>query len=194
MAHGPQYRVKFRRIREGKTRHSKRLKLVKSGKPRLVVRRFSNNIIVQFVEFRPDGDRTIASATSADLKRLGWKGHGGNVPAAYLVGYLAAKRALATGTKEAVLDIGFATPVMGSAPFAALKGVVDAGLHVPHDAVAFPSEDRIRGEHISAHASTLKKEDPDGYKRQFSAYLKKGLNPEDLPKHFDEILAKVKAE
>jgi len=186
--------VKFRRIREGKARYSKRLKLVKSGKPRLVVRRFSNDVIVQVIEFRPDGDQTIASATSADLRRVGWKGHGGNVPAAYLVGYLAAKRALAKGMKDAVFDIGFSTPVMGSAPFAALKGVVDAGLHVPHDAVAFPSEDRIKGEHVAAYASTLKKEDPEGYKRQFSAYIKKGLNPENLPKHFDEILTKVKAE
>lgn len=194
MAHGPRYRVKFRRIREGKTRYSKRLKLVKSGKPRMVVRRFANNIVVQIVEFQPEGDRTVASATSADLKRLGWRGHGGNIPAAYLVGYLAAKRAIAKGVNEAVLDIGFATPVRGSIPFAALKGAVDAGLDVPHSEEAFPSEDRIRGEHIASYAETLKKNDPERYKRQFGAYLKKGLNPEDLPKHFEEILAKVKAE
>ena len=194
MAHGPRYRVRLRRIREGKTRYSKRLKLVKSGKPRLVVRRFANNIVVQVIEFRPEGDRTLASATSADLKRLGWKGHGGNIPAAYLVGYLAAKRALAKGVKEAVLDIGFATPVMGSAPFAALKGAVDAGLSVPHSEVAFPPEERIRGEHIAAYAGMLKEKDPERYKRQFGAYLEKGLDPEELPKHFEEILAKVKAE
>ncbi|MDN5358404.1 MAG: large subunit ribosomal protein [Candidatus Diapherotrites archaeon] len=194
MAHGPRYRVKFRRIREGKTRYTKRLKLIKSGKPRLVVRRTSNNILVQVVEFHPEGDRVLASASSADLKRLGWKGHGGNTPAAYLVGFLAAKRAVAKGVKEAVLDIGFATPVHGSAPFAALKGAIDAGLSVPASESAFPSEERIRGEHIAAYAEALKKENPERYKRQFGAYLKRGLNPEDLPKHFDEILAKVKAE
>lgn len=194
MAHGPKYGVRFRRVREGKTRPSKRLKLVKSGKPRLVVRRFANNIIVQIVNFTPEGDKTLASATSADLRRLGWKGHGGNVPAAYLVGYLAAKRALAEGVGDAILDAGFATPIMGSAPFAALKGAVDAGLGIPHSDVAFPSEDRIRGEHIAAYATKLKDENPDDYKRQFGAYLRKGLDPVDLPKHFDEILARVKAE
>jgi len=193
MAHGPKYRVKFRRIREGKTRYPKRLKLVKSGKPRLVVRRFSNTILAQIVVYHPEADETVASASTADLKRLGWKAHGGNVPAAYLVGYLVAKRALAKGVKEAVLDIGFATPVRGTAPFAVLKGAIDAGLDVPHNEAAFPSEDRINGEHIAAYAKKLKEEDPDRYKRQFSKYLENGLNPEDLPKHFEEIFEKVKA-
>ncbi len=193
MAHGPKYRVKFRRIREGKTRYNKRLKLVKSGKPRLVVRRFSNTILAQIVVYHPDADETIVSASTADLKRLGWKAHGGNVPAAYLVGYLVAKRALAKGITEAVLDIGFATPVRGTAPFAVLKGAIDAGLDVPHNEAAFPSEDRINGEHIAAYAKKLKEEDPDRYKRQFSKYLEKGLNPEDLPQHFEEIFEKVKA-
>lgn len=193
MAHGPKYRVKFRRIREGKTRYNKRLKLVKSGKPRLVVRRFSNTILAQIVVYHPEADETVVSASTADLKRLGWKAHGGNVPAAYLVGYLVAKRALAKGIKEAVLDIGFATPVRGTAPFAVLKGAIDAGLDVPHNEAAFPSEDRINGEHIAAYAKKLREEDPDRYKRQFSKYLEKGLNPEDLPKHFEEIFEKVKA-
>jgi len=93
-----------------------------------------------------------------------------------------------------VLDTGFATPVMGSAPFAALKGAVDAGMNIPHSDVAFPSEERIRGEHVAAYATVLKKENPDAYKRQFGAYIKKGLDPADLPKHFEEILARVKAE
>ncbi len=193
MAHGPKYRVKFRRIREGKTRYNKRLKLVKSGKPRLVVRRFANTILAQIVVYHPEADETVVSASTADLKRLGWKAHGGNVPAAYLVGYLVAKRAIAKGVKEAVLDIGFATPVRGTAPFAVLKGAIDAGLDVPHNEAAFPSEDRINGEHIAAYAKKLKEEDPDRYKRQFSKYLEKGLNPEDLPKHFEEIFEKVKA-
>jgi len=193
MAHGPKYRVKFRRIREGKTRYNKRLKLVKSGKPRLVVRRFANTILAQIVVYHPEADETVVSASTADLRRLGWKAHGGNVPAAYLVGYLVAKRALAKGVKEAVLDIGFATPVRGTAPFAVLKGAIDAGLDVPHNEAAFPSEDRITGEHIAAYAKKLKEEDPDRYKRQFSKYLEKGLNPEDLPKHFEEIFEKVKA-
>ncbi|NPA77188.1 MAG: 50S ribosomal protein L18 [Candidatus Diapherotrites archaeon] len=193
MAHGPKYMVKLRRIREGKTRYPKRLKFVKSGKPRLVVRRTHNRILAQIVIYHPEADETVVSASTADLKRLGWKAHGGNVPAAYLVGYLVAKRALAKGIKEAILDIGFATPVRGTAPFAVLKGALDAGLDVPHNEAAFPSEDRINGEHIARFAAELKEKDPDRYKRQFSKYLENGLNPEDLPKHFEEIFKKVKA-
>ncbi len=193
MAHGPNYKVKLRRIREGKTRYPKRLKLVKSGKPRLVVRKGLRNIIVQIIEYRPESDVTLLSVSSADLKRLGWKGYTANIPAAYLIGYLAGKRALGRGIKEAVLDIGFATPVRGAIVFAVLKGAVDAGLDVPHSEEAFPSEDRIRGEHIANYAKHLKESDPERYRRQFSKYLERGLAPEDLPKHFEEILEKVKA-
>ena len=193
MATGPTYRVKLRRLREGKTNYKKRLALLKSGKPRMVVRRFSNSIIVQFIEFDEKGDRVIAQANSKDLVRLGWKGHPANLPAAYLVGYLAAKRALEKGVKEAVLDIGPATPVHGSAPFAALKGALDAGINIPHGEEALPKPERIRGEHIAHYASLLKDSDPDRYRRQFSKYLERGLPPENLPSHFEEVLAKVKA-
>ncbi len=193
MAHGPNYKVKLRRIREGKTRYPKRLKLVKSGKPRLVVRKGLRNIIVQIIEYRPESDVTLLSVSSADLKRLGWKGYTANLPAAYLLGYLAGKRALERGVKEAVLDIGFTTPVRGAVVFAVLKGAIDAGLDVPHSEEAFPSEDRIRGEHVANYAKQLKENDPERYKRQFSRYLERGLAPEDLPKHFEEILEKVKA-
>ncbi len=192
MATGPKYRVKLRRIRERKTNYKKRLKLLKSGKPRMVVRVFNNSVVVQFIEFHEAGDRTIASATSRDLVKLGWKAHGGNTPAAYLVGYLAALRAKKKGVTEAVLDIGFHTPVHGSSVFAALKGALDAGIDIPHSEDALPSEDRIKGEHIAKYAKILKEKAPEKFQRQFSAYLKKGFDPENFPKHFEEMLAKVK--
>ncbi len=193
MATGPNYRVKLRRIREGKTDYWKRLALLKSGKPRMVVRMTSNMVYVQFIVFDPRGDRVVAQANSKDLVRLGWKGHQANTPAAYLVGYLAAKRALEKGIREAVLDIGLQTPVHGSSVFAALKGALDAGISIPHGDEALPDESRIRGEHIAEYAKALKSSDPDRYRRQFSKYLERGLPPEELPAHFDEILAKVKA-
>lgn len=149
MAHGPTYRVPFRRRREGKTNYRKRLALLKSGKPRMVVRKTLRRIIVQFIEFDPKGDRVIACADSKDLVKYGWKGSAKNTPAAYLVGYLAAKRALSKGITEAVLDIGLHRPTRGSRVFAALKGALDAGIAIPHGDDIFPSEERIRGEHIS---------------------------------------------
>jgi len=166
MAHGPTYKVPFRRRREGKTNYRKRLALIKSGKPRIVVRKTLRRIIVQFIKFDPKGDRVIACADSKDLIKYGWRGSAKNTPAAYLVGYIAAKRALEKGVKEAVLDIGLHRPTRGARIFAALKGALDAGLDVPHGEGIFPSDERIRGEHIS----------------------------EEVAKMFDEVFEKIKQE
>jgi len=193
MATGPNYRVKLRRIREGKTSYRKRLALLKSGKPRLVVRVFNNSIVVQLIVPGEKGDVVLAQANSRELIRLGWKGHPANTPAGYLLGLLIAKKAREKGIEEAVLDIGFHTPVHGSTVFAVLKGALDGGLHVPHSDVALPSEERVKGVHISTYAKLLKESNPEKYKRQFSGYLRRGLAPEDLPSHVEEMAQKVMA-
>ena len=193
MGHGPRYRVPWRRRREGKTNYYKRYELVISGKPRFVVRRTNNYVIVQVVEAAIEGDKTIAAAHSRELvKKYGWLGGTKNTAAAYLTGLLAGYRALKAGVYEAVLDIGLATPTPGSRVFAALKGGVDAGLRIPHSEEILPPMERIRGEHIAAWAAKLKEENPEFYRRQFSQYLKAGLEPERLPEHFDEVLARIR--
>ena len=48
-----------------------------------------------------------------------------------------------------MLDIGLYTPRKGARIFAALKGVVDAGIEVPYGEEIVPSEDRLYGKHIS---------------------------------------------
>jgi large subunit ribosomal protein L18 len=149
MKQGPRYRVKPRRRLKGKTDYRKRLGLLKSGKPRVVVRNSLKHIRVQFVDYDEKGDRIIASAISNELlNEYNWKFSTSTTPAAYLTGLLAAKRAAETGIKESVLDIGRSIPVKGSKNFAALKGVIDAGIHVPHDKEKLPSEDRILGKHL----------------------------------------------
>ena len=95
------------------------------------------------------GDRILASAHSRDLIKMGWRYSGANLPAAYLTGYLAGKRALASGIDSAVLDIGRQKPVKGSVLFSALAGMTDAGLNIPHGEDVRPTEDRIRGKHIN---------------------------------------------
>ncbi len=185
MGSGAHYRVGLRRIREGKTRYWKRIALIKSGKPRLVVRVFNNSIIVQLVEFSPTGDRIIAQTNSRELIKMGWKGHPANTPAGYLLGLLIAKKAKEKGVKKAVLDIGSHTPVHGSTVFAVLKGALDGGLDVPHSEEALPSEERILGKHIAEYAASL--QGSERYEKQFSSYLKRGLKPEDLPKHVEEM-------
>ena len=53
------------------------------------------------------------------------------------------------GIKEGILDIGRYPPIKGSKVFAALKGVVDAGVECPYDEDKLPSEDRLLGKHIN---------------------------------------------
>jgi large subunit ribosomal protein L18 len=71
---------------------------------------------------------------------------------------------------------------------------LDAGLRVPHSEEILPAEERIKGEHIAEWAAKLAEENPDFYQRQFSKYLKRGLKPEDLPSHFEEVKSKIVAE
>ncbi len=148
MARGPRYKVPFRRRREGRTDYRSRQRLLRAGVPRAVVRRSLKHTSVQLVSYESQGDQVLASARSKELEGMGWTYSGANLPAAYLTGYLAGKRALAQGIESAVLDIGRQKPVKGSTCFSALAGMVDAGLEIPHGEDVRPSEERIRGMHI----------------------------------------------
>jgi len=46
------------------------------------------------------------------------------------------------------LDSGLAANSPGSRVYAALKGMCDAGLDIPHSEEVFPDEDRLNGAHI----------------------------------------------
>lgn len=148
MATGPRYKVPFRRRRQGRTDYRRRLALVKSGKARAVVRSSNKHTMVQLVTYDSGGDKVVASAVSTELAKLGWKHSGRSTPGAYLTGYLAGRRAIGKGVEEAVLDIGLREPVKGCVIFAATKGLVDAGVVVPHNDDMLPPEDRIKGKHM----------------------------------------------
>jgi large subunit ribosomal protein L18 len=150
MATGPKYVVKFRRVREGKTDFKKRLALLKSKKARFAVRFSNKNVICQVIAHGEEGDRILAAGMSKELIKLGWDLPRSNASAAYLTGYLCGKKAKTAKVSEAVFDIGFKGIVKGSNLFAALKGAVDAGLQIPHDASIFPTQDRIDGAHKDA--------------------------------------------
>ncbi len=190
MAKGPRYRLAFRRRREGKTDYRKRRALLLSGLPRLVIRPTLKNIHVQIIETSEEGDRTVASASSKELRKFDWNWGTGNVPAAYLTGLLAGKRAIAKGISRAVLDLGPRRATAGSRAFAALRGALDAGLDVPHGEGVLPQESRIRGEHIASYAKQLL-ESKGGYGRSFSLYLKAGLGPESIPDQFDRVRSAI---
>ncbi len=183
MARGPRYRVKYRRRREGKTNYRKRVKLLLSKKPRLVVRLTNTRVIAQIIEYHPDGDRVLVAADSSKLQKFGWKGDLNNTPAAYLTGILIAKMAEKANVSEAVLDIGLHSPTRGSRVFAVLRGAVEAGLNVPHSEDVFPDDSRIMGEHIAAYYE----EHPE----KFSKYVERGLDPTQLPSHVEEVKEKI---
>lgn len=147
-------------------------------------------VVVQLSEAQAKGDIVRAAASSKELSKLGWKGGAGNLPAAYLTGVLAARRAVARGVKEAVLDIGLRGPTKGSKIFAALKGLADSGLTLPHSDDPIPPMERINGAHIVGYAKSLAGQQ-DLYKKRFSAYLSRGLKPEDLSGHFEQVRKNV---
>lgn len=154
MTQGPHFRVPFRRRREGRTDYRVRAKLLRSGKPRVVVRKTLNQTIVQVVVADAKGDRVVVAAQSLELKEHGWTAGTGNLPAAYLTGFLAGKRASAGGVTEGILDIGVQRPSKGGRLFAALQGLLDSGVSVPHSPEVLPSKERIRGAHIGEAVAT----------------------------------------
>jgi len=184
---GPRYRVQFRRKREDRTDYRHRLRLVRSGKPRFVVRVSLNHVLAQVVRATTSGDLTLASAYSKELEGLGWKGGTSNTPAAYLVGLLCGHRARKAGILECVLDIDMHSPTPQAKVFAVLKGALDAGLQIPYGEGVLPSEGRLKGEHIAQYAVKLKSNNEDAYRARFSTYVKRGLLPEQLPEHFNQI-------
>ncbi len=165
----PTFKMPLKRRRLGKTNYRKRLKLLLSGKPRLIIRKSLRYITAQIAEFDPKGDRIIVAATSKELKKFGWKFACDNTPAAYLTGLLIGKKALEKGIKEAVLDMGLHRPTKGCRIFAALKGAIDAGLKIPAGKDIFPSEDRIKGIHIAKYLEKFK----------------------DMPQVFEEVKRKI---
>ena len=152
MAQGPRQRNQFRRRKNGETDYRRRLKLLQSGVARAVVRVSNTRTTCQLVNWKSDGDKVELSSTGDDLvSRFGWPESNSrkNLPASYLVGYALGKSALAAGHDEAVLDIGLAASSTGSRVFAALKGMIDAGLEIPHGESVLPSEERLSGAHIN---------------------------------------------
>jgi large subunit ribosomal protein L18 len=190
LARGPRYRVPYRRRREKKTDYAARRVLATSGYPRFVVRVSNKNILVQLARSEINGDYILTQASSSELAdKYDWQASGKNTPAAYLLGLMAGKKALKAGVEAAHLDLGLKRPTSGSKVFAAVKGANDAGLEVPCDSDIMPSPERINGTTVAEYAENM--EDPLEYEERFSVYLRKGLRPEALPGHFEEVKARI---
>ncbi|VDO46294.1 unnamed protein product [Haemonchus placei] len=94
---------------------------------------------------------------------------------------------------KAVLDVGLARTTTGCKVFAVMKGVADGGIEVPHSENRFfgydseskkydaeAHRDRIFGKHVAEYMRTLKEEDEDAYKRQFSQFIANGITADNL--------------
>jgi large subunit ribosomal protein L18 len=151
-----------RRRLEAKTDYKARLALLKSEKPRLVVRKTNRYVIVQIVSSEMAQDKIVAGMTSKVLLSKGapaeLAGSLKSLGAAYLTGYLLGKKALEAGIKEAILDAGMHINVKNSRVYAALKGVVDAGIKVPHSEDVLPSMESIKSEKIAKIFDKIVKE------------------------------------
>ena len=106
----------------------------------------NENTQVQILKPGISGDKVIASAHSRFLIKDGWKGSRKNIPAAYLTGYFAGKKALSKGVDNAIVYSGTRKYTQRMA--AGVKGVIDAGVKVPSSEETFPPEERINGEHL----------------------------------------------
>lgn len=184
MAKNAIYTVKYRRKREGRTHYKNRLELLKSGRHRLVVRLSNTSVIVQIVEYFPDGDKVLAAFSSLQLSALGWDFSKKSLPACYLAGLQLGIQAKKKGITGAILDIGLQTPKAGSRIYAVLKGVVDAGVEIPCSEKIFPSEERITGKHIA---------DAGDVAKNFTAYKKAKLDVTKIESIFSDIKKKILA-
>ena len=178
----------LKRIRKDKTNYHKRSAILIGRHLFITIKISDQNVTARVLKPTPTGDIVIASAHSRELAKHGWKGAFNNLPACYLTGMLLGKKAAEKALNTAVLYIGknhFTSRVGACA-----KGIVDAGINMPVSRESLPNDERISGHHIAEYSLTLK-EDPEKYNSRFSAILKKGLNPENYPSHFEEIKSRI---
>jgi large subunit ribosomal protein L5e len=207
-AYSKRYQTKFRRRRQGKTDYYARKRLVvndkdkyDSKKYRFVVRRTNRRIITQIVYSTLDGDMTIVTADSAELKRYGVDCGLTNYASAYATGLLCARRLLklkgldgefagnskidgsyyniAEGNDgkrpfKAFLDVGLVRTTTGNRVFGAMKGACDGGLNIPHSQQRFPGF-RI----VKAEAATDKR----GRKTEAEAKAKEVFSVDEHREH-----------
>ena len=152
----PTYKMPFKRRRLGKTDYQQRLQLLSSQKPRLVVRKTLKYVTAQIVQFDKNGDKTLLSANSRALKKLGWTFSCDNLPAAYLTGLALGKIAKQNKIDEVILDAGLYPSTKGSKIYAVAKGAIDSGLKINVSAEILPSEERIKGQHVASYLEKFK--------------------------------------
>ena len=141
-----------RRRQEHKTDYLKRLKLLKSGKPRIVFRKTNKYIIAQYVTSKEAQDKIEFGISSKNLLKYGWSkefdGSLKSIPASYLTGYLIGKQIIKKNFANPIIDFGMIRALSKTRVYGFLKGLVDAGIEIKSREEIFPDEKRISGEHM----------------------------------------------
>lgn len=111
------------------------------------------------------------------------------------------------GAFRCYLDVGLNRTTTGARVFAAMKGAVDGGLNIPHSMKRFPGFDsesksftadvhrnHIMGQHVADYMRHLEEEDEEGYKRQFSKYIKLGITADKMESIYKNAHAAIRSD
>ena len=171
MAKGRNQRLRFKRRRTAETDYQRRMRMLRGGMPRAVVRLSNTQVTCQLISYESSGDRVLASVTGKTLvDKHKWPSDASrkSVPACYLAGMALGKSAIGSGHTGAILDIGLAASSRGNRAYAALRGMIEAGMEIPHSEDVLPSDDRVDGSHIGdgiAKAVATTKKSIEGAKK-----------------------------
>jgi len=103
------------------------------------------------------------------------------------------------------LDTGLARTSTGARIFGVLKGAADAGLDIPHSPKRFPGfsdgkldasvhKKHIMGGHVAEYMDNLEEENEEAFKRQFSRYIKNGIDSESIEAMYTKAHAAIRAD
>ncbi|KAJ8639346.1 hypothetical protein MRB53_016040 [Persea americana] len=108
---------------------------------------------------------------------------------------------------RALLDVGLVRTTTGNRVFGVLKGALDGGLDVPHSDKRFAGykkEDKqldadfhrkyIYGGHVADYMRALMEDEPEKYQSQFSEYIKKGIEADDMEELYKKVHAAIRAD
>jgi large subunit ribosomal protein L18 len=92
---------------------------------------------------------------------------------------------------KAIVYVGLRPFIHGSRLAASIKGILDAGVLIPVNPKALPSDDRIKGMHIVKYARELSEKDTSLYRSKFKNLLDNGFDPLNYDKYFNETRNKI---
>lgn len=110
------------------------------------------------------------------------------------------------GPFRCFLDTGLTRTTTGNKVFGALKGAVDGGLDIPHSCKRFPGYDTegdnfdaethckyIFGGNVGEYMDKLRDEDEEAFAKQFSQYVKNGIDAENIEEMYEKAHAAIRA-